>query len=108
MGGGVGVGGGGGGVGGGRVGALGGGVVSITMFHAGDAKNVIPPEARLAGTIRTYSPEMEALVSRRMEQIATGIAAAMQCEAELTILQTSRPVVNDSQVTAHLREVLEH
>lgn len=82
-------------------------VLSITMFHAGDAKNVIPPEARLAGTIRTYSPETEALLSRRMDQIASGIAAAMQCEAELTMRQTSRPVINEPEVVTHLREVFE-
>ena len=32
-------------------------VVSVTMFHAGDAYNVIPQGARIGGTLRSLSTE---------------------------------------------------
>ena len=31
-------------------------VLSITKFHAGDAYNVLPARANLAGTLRTFDP----------------------------------------------------
>jgi hippurate hydrolase len=51
-------------------------VVSVTKFHAGDAYNIIPEEARLAGTVRTLKPEVGRLAEERMRLIATQIAAA--------------------------------
>lgn len=51
-------------------------VVSITQIHAGDAFNVIPPVAELAGTVRTFMPETRDMVERRIEEICAGVAAA--------------------------------
>ena len=50
-------------------------VVSITQFHAGDAFNVIPQEAKLAGTVRTFLPETRDAVEKRIEEICAGVAA---------------------------------
>jgi metal-dependent amidase/aminoacylase/carboxypeptidase family protein len=47
-------------------------VVSITQFHSGSAYNVIPDEARLAGTMRTFSDKVGALTCERMRAIAAG------------------------------------
>ncbi|MDX3809751.1 MAG: amidohydrolase, partial [Bosea sp. (in: a-proteobacteria)] len=43
-------------------------VLSITQVHAGSAYNVIPEEAVLAGTIRTFSEETGELVRSRMRE----------------------------------------
>ncbi|MEO4000682.1 M20 aminoacylase family protein [Mesorhizobium sp. CAU 1732] len=51
-------------------------VVSVTKFHAGDAYNVIPQEAKLAGTIRTLRTEVGEKARERMRAICEGIAAA--------------------------------
>jgi amidohydrolase len=60
-------------------------VVSITQFHAGSAYNVIPGEAKLAGTIRAFSDEVRALARERMRAIAAGIAAAYGIEIAVDI-----------------------
>ena len=44
-------------------------VISITMFHAGAAHNVIPQRALLGGTVRTLRPETQKLVVQRMGEI---------------------------------------
>jgi amidohydrolase len=80
-------------------------VVSVTMFHAGDAMNVIPPEAKLSGTLRSYTPQIHELVICRVQEIATGVALALQCEAHVEINASSPPVINDSTVTARLHQV---
>ena len=51
-------------------------VVSVTKFHAGDAYNVIPETAEIAGTVRTLKKEMAQLARERMLAICDGIAAA--------------------------------
>jgi hippurate hydrolase len=49
-------------------------VVSICMFHAGDADNVIPHTARLGGTARSLTPEVRDLLERRIREIVDSVA----------------------------------
>lgn len=51
-------------------------IVSVTRIQAGSAYNVIPEEARLGGTIRTFDEGVRALVLDRMRTLARGIADA--------------------------------
>lgn len=55
-------------------------VVSVTKFHAGDAYNVIPAQAQIAGTVRTLKNEVAALARERIHDICAGIAAATGTE----------------------------
>src|SRR5215475_13810194 len=41
-------------------------VISMCEFHAGDARNVIPQTAHLAGTVRTLTREVSDLIEKRM------------------------------------------
>jgi hippurate hydrolase len=49
-------------------------VVSICMFHAGDADNVSPHTARLGGTARSLTPEVRDLLERRIREIVDSVA----------------------------------
>jgi amidohydrolase len=51
-------------------------VVSVTKFHAGDAYNIIPETAELAGTVRSLKKEIAQLARERIHAICNGIAAA--------------------------------
>lgn len=51
-------------------------VVSVTVFNAGHAHNIIAETARLGGTVRTLKPEIRDLVERRMVDLVGGIGAA--------------------------------
>ncbi len=73
-------------------------VVSVTMLHAGQAFNVIPPQATLEGTIRTFEPRVRQTVLRRFEQIAQGVAAAMGCQAEVSVKRLTPAVINADEV----------
>jgi amidohydrolase len=48
-------------------------VVSICEFHAGNARNVIPHTAELRGTVRTLTPEVRALVEKRVREVVAGV-----------------------------------
>ncbi len=58
-------------------------VVTVTKFHAGDAYNVIPASAELAGTVRTLKKELAALAEQRLRALVSGIANACGAEAEI-------------------------
>jgi hippurate hydrolase len=69
-------------------------VLSITQIHAGSAYNVIPNEAALAGTIRTFSPETATLVRDRMREISAGLAQSFGVEIEVDIRAIFEVLVN--------------
>jgi hippurate hydrolase len=72
-------------------------VVSITQIHAGSAYNVIPGDAKLAGTMRAFSDEVRALMRERMRAICAGLAAAFQVEIEVDIRDIFRVLVNQEE-----------
>jgi hippurate hydrolase len=51
-------------------------VVTVGSFHAGSKHNVIPDEARLQLTVRTYKPEVRKLLLDGIARIARGEAIA--------------------------------
>ena len=80
-------------------------VLSITQVHAGSAYNVIPEEAVLAGTIRTFSPEIGALVRERMREIAAGTAASFGVTIDVDIRNIFDVLVNHEAQTQAVVEV---
>jgi amidohydrolase len=80
-------------------------VLSITQIHAGSAYNVIPEEAVLAGTIRTFSPEIGALVRDRMREIAAGTAASFGVTIDVDIRNIFDVLVNHETQTQAVVEV---
>jgi amidohydrolase len=87
-----------------NVGPLETAVVSFTMLHSGTAFNVIPQEAILEGTIRTFDLGVRRKVLERFEQIVRGVASAMGCQVELTTNQLTPALVNADEVTASVQE----
>ena len=59
-------------------------VLSVTTFHAGDAFNVLPQEAVLRGTVRSFSPVIRDLVEQRMRETASSLAALHGASIHLT------------------------
>lgn len=80
-------------------------VLSITEIKGGDSYNVIPPIVTMRGTIRTYNTEVRDLAVNRLQVIATGIAEAMGCRAEVEVRALTMPVINSAEVAARLRAI---
>src|ERR1700745_3743926 len=59
-------------------------VISICEFHAGDARNVIPQTATLAGTVRTLTPDVSELIEKRVREVCAGVAQITGADIELT------------------------
>ncbi len=74
-------------------------VLSITQLHAGEASNVIPDEAALGGTVRTFNIEALDLIESRMRKLAAATAAAHDCTAETGFERNYPPTINSPAET---------
>ena len=72
-------------------------VVSVTQFHAGDAMNVIPEAATLAGTTRSFRTQVQETIEPAMRQIVEGIAAAHGARATLQYKRGYPATVNQPE-----------
>jgi hippurate hydrolase len=81
-------------------------VLSITQIHAGSATNVIPDEAVMIGTVRTFTTEVLDLVERRMEEIAQGVAGAFNAGVDFSFKRNYPPLVNHAAQTAFAIEAM--
>lgn len=75
-------------------------VLSVTQIHAGAAYNVLPEVATLAGTVRYFSRDAAALVTRRMEALCTGLARAYGVEITLEMRNVFDVLENDPTLSA--------
>ena len=81
-------------------------VLSITQIHAGSATNVIPDDAKMVGTVRTFTWPVLDLIEQRMEEIAHHTAAAFGAEAEFRFRRNYPPLVNHPAETRFAVEVM--
>jgi len=75
------------------------GVVSVTQIHGGDTLNVIPEVATLAGTARSFTPEVRNLLEERIKNIPGHIARAHRIEAIVDFRRGYPPTVNSEAET---------
>jgi len=80
-------------------------VVSVTQFHAGDTWNVIPNEAVLRGTVRTFKSELSERAEADIGRIAKGIAEAHGASAELRYERRYPALVNTETESALAAQV---
>lgn len=84
-------------------------VLSITQIHAGDAYNVIPAQAVIRGTLRTYSVEVLDLMENNMRRIVTKLSEAHGATGELQFVRCYPPLINwpkETEFAADLAEKL--
>ncbi|MBK3495963.1 amidohydrolase [Viridibacillus sp. YIM B01967] len=80
-------------------------VVTIGSFNAGDAFNVIAGEAKMSGTVRTFSPEVRDIVEAEIERIVKGTCLAANCSYTFNFLRGYPPVVNHEKEAAFLSDI---
>jgi amidohydrolase len=78
-------------------------VVTVGQMTAGTTFNVIPEEAILKGTVRSYDNEMHRLVYRRILEMAQSMAQAFRCQATMEAAAIVPAVVNAPGPTAKVR-----
>ncbi|MGO4378828.1 M20 aminoacylase family protein [Pseudoduganella sp. RAF53_2] len=80
-------------------------VISITQIHSGSATNVIPDEAQLVGTVRTFTTEVLDMIEKRMQALAENIGTAFDAQVDFVFKRNYPPLVNHAKETAFAVEV---
>ena len=81
-------------------------VVSVCEFHAGTAYNIIPNEATLNASVRSFGAETRHLIEREARKICESVATAHGCTARLDWFGGYPSVVNDAKLTAEAERVI--
>jgi amidohydrolase len=81
------------------------GVVSVTQVSAGHAFNVIPAQATLRGTVRTFGGKFYEDAPRLVEETARGIARALGADATIAFRRLTGPLVNDPAMADLMKSV---
>jgi amidohydrolase len=82
------------------------GVLSITQIHSGSATNVIPDEATLVGTVRTFTTQVLDQIEQRMRAIAEHTAMAFDATVDFRFHRNYPPLINHAKETAFAIEVI--
>ncbi|MBQ7053038.1 MAG: amidohydrolase, partial [Clostridia bacterium] len=61
-------------------------VLTFGMVEGGAAQNIICDKVILRGTLRTANSEIRAMMKKRIEEVASGVAACMGCSADVQII----------------------
>lgn len=82
-------------------------VVTVAAVKAGSlqAMNVIPREADLAGTVRTFSPTVQERVIARMQELIDGMALAFGARIEMKYHKLFPATINTPEHAAFVVEV---
>ncbi len=82
-------------------------VLTVAAVNAGSlqAMNVIPKDARMVGTVRTFSSTVQSQVIQRMEEVVAGIAAAFKARITLDYHRLFPATINTPEHAAFVAEV---
>jgi amidohydrolase len=80
-------------------------VVSVTIFRAGDAHNVIPQTATLGGTVRTLTAPVRDLCEARVKAVAETVASAFGATARVEYSRGYPVTCNTPEQTAFMASV---
>lgn len=81
-------------------------VVTVGMLHAGTKSNILPTEATLEGTVRTFANGLTRHIATRIETLAKSIAAAHGAGIDWHFEANYPPTINAPEPTAMVREVV--
>lgn len=80
-------------------------VLSITQIHSGSAYNVIPGDAKLCGTVRTFDEKIRLQIRERMRTLAAGMAAAFDVEINVDIRDGFSVLINQEEQAKAIEDV---
>lgn len=78
-------------------------VISIGTLHGGTANNVIPDSVEMTGTVRTFTPEVRAMMEPKIKQIVENCAAAFGCKGKAKYIYELPAVINPPLPTGIVR-----
>jgi carboxypeptidase Ss1 len=82
-------------------------VVSVCSIHSGTKDNIIPDEASLAGTLRSFNEKTRTQGKKYVKSVVESVSKAFKAKAEVQFKEDDYPVtVNDPAVTKKVVSIL--
>jgi len=78
-------------------------VVTVGMFHAGTGFNIIPGDAKLSGTTRTFNLDIWNSWEERLEKVVRGVCESMGADFEMKFSKGYPPTINDDSMAEVVR-----
>ncbi len=78
-------------------------VVSVCSIQGGTAFNIIPDSVHFGGTVRTLSPERQAEMPKKLEDIVRGVAATFGATFDFTYIHGAPVTANEPGMTDLMR-----
>ena len=82
-------------------------VVTVGSFHAGTASNIIPREAVMSATVRTYGEDQRQLLKNKVERLVDGLCRAADIAYELNYTLGTPSLYNDPDLLREIMPALE-
>ena len=82
-------------------------VITVGKITSGVRFNIIPESAEMIGTIRTLDYEMQAQITRRMQEMVPAIAKAFGGEASIEITTSTEITYNDPALVTQMLPTIE-
>jgi amidohydrolase len=84
-------------------------VVSLCAIQAGDlgAMSVVPGKATIVGTVRTFNPDVQELVERRLQELCSAIALGFGASATVVFDRIYPATINSPDEAAFAGDVAE-
>ena len=79
-------------------------VVTVGSFHSGTAFNIIPGEAELSGTTRTFDRAIWDSWPERLKKIIGGVCQSMDASYELNFQKGYPPTINDAEMADFVKK----
>ncbi len=83
-------------------------VLSVAVFNAGEAFNIIPQRAELRGTVRTLKREVRELVELRMNELVAAIATAHGARVHIDYQRGYPMTINHEAQTFNAAKAARH
>lgn len=74
-------------------------VISVTAFNSGNSKNVIPENAHLEGTTRSFNNDLRSKYKSEMQRVLEGVAITTRTKIELDYHEGTPATVNEKEST---------
>jgi amidohydrolase len=89
--------------------AVDGAVISLCALQAGDlhAMSVIPGKATLVGTVRTFSPDVQEMVEKRLHELCSAVALGFGATATVNYERIYPATINSPRETEFAADVAE-
>jgi len=81
-------------------------VITVGTFHAGNRMNIVPEDAAMTGTVRTYDEGMKKDIHQRIKHTAESIATSANASAKVKVVELYNAVVNPPEFTEKMAPTL--